>query len=270
MPFQASYLHLPLAVQAQEGLAISGLNIPLIVVILVLGMLAYAVVNVIEIAVIGADRIRIKHLAEEGSKGAQAVERLRSNQDRFFASVVLLQNLFVTVAAAMASVLAVELLGGIGLLFGTLITTLVVALLGDITPKIVAARATDRYALLVARPFDWLVTILRPLISGLAALPRAFAGSSSARRRRPPPRSPRRSCACSSTSAPWRRRSAKSTGELLERVFQFRDRQVKEIMVPRTEVVWLEAGTTIGDFYRVFDRSLHSRLPRVRARASTT
>ena len=158
MPFHASYLHVPLAVQAQEGLAISGLNIPLIVVILVLSVLAYAVVNVVEIAVIGADRIRIKHLAEEGSKGAQAVERLRYDQDRFFAAVVLLQNLFVTVAAALASVLAVEILGGIGLLFGTLITTLVVALLGDITPKIVAARATDRYALLVARPFDWLVT----------------------------------------------------------------------------------------------------------------
>ena len=261
MPFQASYLHVPLAVQAQEGLAISGLNIPLIVVILVLSILAYAVVNVVEIAIIGADRIRIKHLAEEGSKGAQAVERLRSNQDRFFASVVLLQNLFVTVAAAMASVLAVELLGGIGLLFGTLITTLVVALLGDITPKIVAARATDRYALLVARPFDWLVTILRPLISGLAALPRAFA------RLVLGPTSP---AAPTVTEAELRmlidigtleKAFGEETGELLERVFQFRDRQVQEIMIPRTEVVWLEAGTTVGDFYRVFDRSPHSRLP---------
>src|SRR4030067_936800 len=49
--------------------------------------------------------------------------------------------------------------------------------------------------------------------------------------------------------------------ELLERVFQFRDRRVNEIMVPRTEVVWLEAGTTINDFYALYAQHPHSRFP---------
>jgi CBS domain containing-hemolysin-like protein len=49
--------------------------------------------------------------------------------------------------------------------------------------------------------------------------------------------------------------------DLLERVFQFRDRRVNEIMVPRTEVVWLEAGTTINDFYALYAQHPHSRFP---------
>ena len=49
--------------------------------------------------------------------------------------------------------------------------------------------------------------------------------------------------------------------ELLESVFRFGDRRVNEIMIPRTEVVWLERGTTIGDFYRTYVRSPHSRFP---------
>ena len=52
MPLQASYPALTLA--AQDGLAVSGLNVPLIVVILVVSILGYALVNSIEIAIIAA------------------------------------------------------------------------------------------------------------------------------------------------------------------------------------------------------------------------
>ena len=48
---------------------------------------------------------------------------------------------------------------------------------------------------------------------------------------------------------------------LLASVFQFGDRRVNELMIPRTEVVWLEKGTTIRDFYAVFAKSPHSRFP---------
>jgi putative hemolysin len=49
--------------------------------------------------------------------------------------------------------------------------------------------------------------------------------------------------------------------ELMERVFHFYDRRANEVMVPRTDVVWLEAGTTVRDFYEVFDETPHTRFP---------
>lgn len=49
--------------------------------------------------------------------------------------------------------------------------------------------------------------------------------------------------------------------ELLESVFRFGDRRVNEIMIPRTEVVWLEKGTAVRDFYRTFAKAPHSRFP---------
>lgn len=49
--------------------------------------------------------------------------------------------------------------------------------------------------------------------------------------------------------------------ELLESVFRFGDRRVNEVMVPRTEVRWLEKGASVRDFYRVFAEHLHSRFP---------
>jgi putative hemolysin len=44
-------------------------------------------------------------------------------------------------------------------------------------------------------------------------------------------------------------------------VFHFGDRRVHEVIVPRTEVVWLEKGNALRDFYGVYAESLHSRYP---------
>ncbi|HEV8573097.1 MAG TPA: hemolysin family protein, partial [Dehalococcoidia bacterium] len=49
--------------------------------------------------------------------------------------------------------------------------------------------------------------------------------------------------------------------KLLSSVFQFGDRRVNEVMVPRTEVVWLEKGISIRDFYQIFAKTPHSRFP---------
>ena len=49
--------------------------------------------------------------------------------------------------------------------------------------------------------------------------------------------------------------------EMLEKVFRFGDRQVREIMTPRTEVVWLEAGTVLRDFLTMYRDHSHTRFP---------
>ena len=49
--------------------------------------------------------------------------------------------------------------------------------------------------------------------------------------------------------------------ELLDRVFHFHDRRVNEIMIPRTEVVWLEQDETVSEFYATFGEAPHSRFP---------
>ena len=237
------------------------MNTFLALAILILGVLAYALVNSIEIAIIAADRIRVKHMAEQGSLRARSLERLRSDRDHFFAGIVLLQNLFVVLASAMASIISIESFGGIGLVFGTVLMTLLLAVVGEVTPKVLAARVTERYALLVAPPIEWLISALRPLVWAIAAAPRGLGrllfGSALG-------------ATPTVTEAEFRtlidigtseKAFEEETGELLERVFQFRDRQVQEIMVPRTEVVFLETGMNVGDFYRVFDEAPHSRLP---------
>jgi putative hemolysin len=249
----------PLA--AQGDLGTTGLSTPLAIAILAVSVVLYALVNSIEIAIIASDRIRIHHLAEQGDVRARAIERLRSDRDRFFAGIVLLQNLFVVVAAAMASVISVKLVGNIGLIFGTIITTILLALFGELSPKVLAAQSPEGYALFVARPVELLLRAVSPLMTALAMVPQAFRRLVFGKEPRPAPTVTEAELRMLIDIGTVERVLGEQTGELLENVFQFRDRQAQEIMVPRTEVVWLEADETISDFYGVFIETGHSRFP---------
>jgi len=246
-----------LQVEAAEG----GLSVPWSVALLVVSIIGYAIVNSVEIAVVGASRFRVRHLAEAGSKSAQALERLRARTDRFFAAIVLLQNLFVVIASSMAGLIAVDLAGGWGLIFGTVLITGVIALLGEVTPKVLAARAADTLSLLVARPAELLTIALRPVVVVFAAAPnvltRLFFGGEAKVTPTVTEAELRMLIGISAEEGAVGEEEA----ELMERVFRFYDRQASEVMVPRTEVVWLEAGTSVGDFYKTYDETPHSRFP---------
>jgi len=255
-PFQAA-LDLP----RQDTIPFVSNNLTLLVILLVVSVMAYSLVNSIEIAVVATNRIRVRHLAEGGSKSAQALERLRGNQDRFFAAIVLLQNLFVVLASSIGGVLAVDVAGGYGLLISAVGVTIVIAVFGELVPKVLAARATERYALAVARPVEALTLVMRPLVAALIVVPNLFSRLFLGQRLVASPTVTEAELRMLIDIGATEGAVAEQEAELLERVFQFRDRRVNEIMVPRTEVVWLEADSTINDFYAHYAQHPHSRFP---------
>lgn len=247
---------------AQEATQISGVSVELAIGLFIAGILGYALVNSVEIAIVAMSRLRVRHLVEQGSASARSVDRLQQHQDRFFAFIVLLQNLSVVVASTMGGLLSAEIVGGpTGLIVGTLVMTLVIALFGEVTPKVLAAHAGDRYPLLVARPIEWVMWILKPVVITVAAAPgllsRILFGA-------------RSGITQTVTEAELRMlidigaeegAVAEAEAQLLERVFHFGDRRVNEVMVPRTEVVFVARGTTVENFYATFGGNPHTRFP---------
>ena len=249
----------------QAGDAEGGLNAPLNVpwsLVLLAGSVAgYALVNTVEIAIVGASRIRIRHLAGEGNKSAQALERIRARDDRFFASIVLLQNLFVVVASSTAGLLAVDLAGGWGLVFATVIVTGGIALFGEVTPKVLAAKEADRIALVIARPTELFTFAVRPVAIAFAAFPNMLSHLLLRSDAEVSPTVTEAELRMLVDIGAEEGAVSEEEAALVERVFRFYDRRVNELMVPRTEVVWLEEGATIADFYRTFNETPHTRFP---------
>src|SRR3990172_2322719 len=162
----------PVFASQEEAISISGVSTQLAIIILIVSVIAYALVNSIEIAIVAVNRIRVRHLVEQGHAAARAIQRLQARQERFFAFIVLLQNLFVVMASAMGGILALDAVGGVaGFILGTVVMTLGIALLGEVTPKVLAAHAGERFPLLVARPVEALMWLLRPVVEVMAAAP---------------------------------------------------------------------------------------------------
>ncbi len=245
----------------EDTIHIGGLSTGLAAAILVVSLAFFALVNAIEIAMVSVSRIRVRHLAEQGGRGAKAIERIQAHQERFFSLVVLLQSLSVILTSTMGSIIALETVGGVGgFILGTAVMTVLIALLGEVTPKVLGAHAPERFPLFLARPMEAVIWLLRPLLIVLAAIPTRLSRLLFGER-----------VAGQTVSEAELRMLIdigaeqgsveESEAELLESVFRFGDRRVNEVMIPRTEVVWLTKGSALRDFLATYQQAPHSRFP---------
>jgi putative hemolysin len=120
----------------------------------------------------------------------------------------------------------------------------------------VGARHGEGVALALAVPFRTLRTVLAPLhvvVKSLAGRRARFSLP------RPPLEEMERALAeyARSTQAP----GAEDTSELIHRVFEFREKVARDVMVPRTEVVAVEVDTPVPEIIRVLAEEGHSRMP---------
>ncbi len=213
-----------------------------------------------EVAILSINRVRLRHLAEQGSVTAEIVQQILVERDRFFASVVLLQNLLVILASSLAAELGIRLWGNGGVLAATAVMTVVVVMVGEFIPKSLAA-ASESYALAVARPLRLIMKLLSPLTSFMMLLAHLFS------RRRGQgvglisPFVTEDELRMLITIGAQEGTVEPSQKEWLHRVFQFADRRVLEVMTPRTEIIWLEAEATLADFWTVYKEAPHSRFP---------
>ena len=151
------------------------LPIPVAIVLFVGGLVAYAAVNAIEIAVVAANRIRVRAALEEGSRSARAIEWLKSHQETFFGMIVIIQNVSVFLASTAGTVVAVDEFGRWGYFVSLIAVPLIAAEFGEYTPKVIASRAAERIAFATALPVEWFARLVQPVTRALTIVPNIFS-----------------------------------------------------------------------------------------------
>src|SRR4051794_39201038 len=124
------------------------MSIPLALVVFFLSILGVAIVNGVEVAIVGSNRLRMRHLAQEGNAAASAVVRLQHEQERFFATAVFLQTILVFGAALVTEELGASIVGDAGRalnILNLIIGAVLTAFLGDLIPKFFASQIRERF-----------------------------------------------------------------------------------------------------------------------------
>jgi Mg2+/Co2+ transporter CorB len=142
----------------------SSLETILMVTAIVVLLLLSGFFNLSETALTAASRARMHALEGEGNKKAGLVNRLLSAPEKLIGAV-LVGNTFVDVmAAALATSLAVDLVGPAGVAYATAIVTLLIVIFSAVLPKTFAFASPDRMALLVAPIMRAIIAVLSPII----------------------------------------------------------------------------------------------------------
>jgi CBS domain containing-hemolysin-like protein len=231
------------------------------IVILALCTVASGFFSGSETALIGISKERVHLLAMEDRRGRR-VEQLVADPERMLSTLLVANNVVNVLAAAVATTLFISLVGEQwGPWLATLVVTAVILVFGEITPKTLATRYPERFALAVA-PAIWqlsrflapVATFFRSITRGLLRLFRVpVEGDSTAV-----------TDADIKALAELGHRDGQieeAEREIIDAVFDIADRPVRDVMTPRVDIVTLTDPVSMDDVQLAVAATGHSRFP---------
>ena len=233
---------------------------PLYLALFIVCLVLSAFFSSSETAFTSLQRIRIEHLVNTKVPGATRVAKMLQHPEKLLSTVLTGNNLVNTAAAALGTILAVSVWGEWGILIATIGIAIILLVFCEATPKVIAAHNAERLAIKLARPIEVASQIFTPAVLALSSIASRFtrlAGGKPIARSLVSEEEIRTMISVGHKEGTVEEAEA----EMLHKVFDFGDRPVREVMVPRPQVVSIAQGSTVADFLAVYAQSPISRFP---------
>jgi len=241
---------------------VDGTEIALLVVIVVL-IVVSAFLALAETALTRISRARAASLVEDGRHGAVRLQELIAQPERFLNPVLLVVLVCQVVQAALTGVLADRLFGPWGIAAATFVNVVLVFVFAEAAPKTWAVLNPDRAALVSAGPVSALVRF-----PPVQLLSRALIGLTNVilpgKGLKEGPFVSEEELLALADVAVEEEVLEESERELIEQIIEFGDTVVREVMVPRPDMVAVPADFRVGDVMEVAILNGLSRLPAYR------
>ncbi len=127
-------------------------------------MLLSAFFSSSETGMMSINRYRLKHLENEGHRGAKRVQELLSRPDRLIGLILIGNNLVNIAASAVATVIGLRLYGDVGIAIATFVLTLIVLIFAEVTPKTIAALYPEKISFPTSFILLPLLKLLYPVV----------------------------------------------------------------------------------------------------------
>ena len=228
------------------------------IIALVFLVICSAFFSASETAYTSLNLVRMKRMAADGDARAAKVLKLAERYESLLSSILIGNNIVNILASSLATVLFVRALGNKGVTVSTLVITVVILLIGEVTPKNIAkehaeAIAMKFYPVLFAltklfTPLNWLLGCWQKLI-GKVVKPAKDRGYTE------------EELITIVEEAENEGGIDSHESELIKSAIEFTDVDVEEILTPRVEVQAVELGAGDEEISELFQESGYSRLP---------
>ena len=238
------------------------LPIPLTIFVLIVLLLFSAFFSASEAALISINKIRLRHLIEQGKPGSRRVYSLISRMDKLIATILVGNTLVNTGIAAIATYIFTELFGPErGLLVATFLTSIVLVVFGELTPKIFATNHPEGVSFFSRHVMSFFIYIFGPLSNFLTGISNGFIKLLGGN---PHHRSP----LITEEEIKMMIQVGKEEGfygdnerKMLERIFHFDEIEVRDVMTPLEKVTLVSVDTETNELERVLLEEGHNRIP---------
>jgi CBS domain containing-hemolysin-like protein len=236
------------------------------VVVLVVCFFVAALASGTETALTSVGRLRVRFLAEQGSQAANILQRLRADPNRFLSTVLFVNTLALIVASTATALLSDDVFtrwgvqGGWKLALTLLVSvalSVVLLIAAEVTPKTLAITNAERVALAAAGPVDRLASFLGPILWIVTIVSRGITAGRAARA----PYLTEEELISLLHVSEEQGVIEEQEHQMIHGIIEIGDKTVREIMVPRTDIVAVARDAELREVVRIFKEHRHTRLP---------
>ena len=233
-------------------------RLSLIVVILLILCAAYFAVA--ETSFASVSKVKIKIRAERGEPKAEKALKVLDNFDLAITSILICTNIVHLSAASIATLAVTRMYPGVSVAvtISTFVMTLAVFFVGEMLPKSIAKKYSERLSLSVAGSLWFFMTVLRPIASVLTAI-----GNFAARFVKADPQISVTEDEIYDIIEDMTEEGSLDSerGELISSALQFAETTVESILTSRVDIVALDVDDSLDDILATIRAETHSRLP---------
>ena len=235
-------------------------------IVLIVCFVVAALASGTETALTSVGRLRVRHLAEQGSQAAAILQRLRADPNRFLSTVLFTNTLALIIASTATALMTDSILTRadvpsawrlVGTLLVSLVLSIVLLIVAEVTPKTLAISQAERWALAAAGPVDRVASFLSPILWAVTIISRGITGGRAAR-------------------APYLTEEELLTvlhvseeqgvieeqeHQMIHGIIEIGDKTVRELMIPRTDIVAVDRDVQLREIVRLFKQYRHTRMP---------
>jgi len=210
-----------------------------------------------EVALMSMTRAKVRTLDNENRVGSHALLTLKESPEHFLITILIGNTIVNIAAAAIATAIAIEMYGNIGVGIATGVVTIILLVFGEIGPKIYATRAPDTFALTIAPVILLLSKIISPIIWLVERVSPTLGIGKDADE----------PTVTEEEIKEWidvgkeEGTIEQDEQDMLYSVLEFGDTTAREIMTPRVDVVLMEDTLSFEEAIRVFNDTGFSRIP---------
>ena len=231
------------------------------IILLVVLLFGSAFFSASETALMSLSKIRLRHLEDAGVKNAELVNKLLEHPNRLLGAILVGNNLVNIGASALATSIIMKLTGASGVLWATLMMTVLILIFGEITPKSLAALHSEKWALFLGPFLKLVVIILTPVTRIVTFITDGLIRLTGNDPKEARPFITAEELRTILTVSQEEGVLEGDESKMISNVFDFGDSQAKDAMTTRTDMIVVDETTSFDDVVELFRAEQYSRIP---------